>query len=360
MKIITVIGARPQFVKAAPVSRELRKNNEEILVHTGQHYDENMSNTFFKELNIPEPKYNLGVGSGSHGKQTGMMLEGIERVLMDENPDLVLLYGDTNSTIAGSLSAVKLHIPVAHVESGLRSFNRLMPEEINRVTTDHISSILFAPTDDAVKNLEKEGIDKDRIFRTGDVMYDAFLYARENIDLKTVLKKFDIEENEYVLSTVHRPENTDNRESLKSLFDGLNGSPKRVILPLHPRTVSLMKKYSFKKEMWNNIQFIDPVGYLDFIGLEIGAWKIATDSGGIQKEAYLAGKPCITMRKQTEWVETVDAGWNVITSNDTELIKDRLKSFSPDNERISLFGDGKASEEISDIIDRYDTKEIPL
>lgn len=360
MKILTVIGARPQFVKAAPVSKLLRKNNEEILLHTGQHYDENMSDSFFKDLNIPEPEYNLGVGSSSHGKQTGMMLEGIETAIMKENPDLVLLYGDTNSTIGGSLAAVKLHIPVAHIESGLRSFNRYMPEEINRVTTDHLSSILFAPTDEAVKNLENEGIPKERIFRTGDVMYDAFLYAKSNLDMKSILEKFNLKENEYVLSTVHRPENTDSRSSLKNLLDGLNGSPKKVVLPLHPRTRSFMEKYSFKKEVWNNIQFIDPVGYLDFIGLEMGAWKIATDSGGIQKEAYMAKKPCITMRKQTEWVETVNAGWNVITSYNTHKIVENLNNFNPDYEQPPLYGDGRASYQISKAIDEFNSKKIPL
>ncbi len=360
MRILTVIGARPQFVKAAPVSRQLRKINEEILLHTGQHYDENMSASFFRDLNIPTPDYNLGVGSGNHGQQTGEMLKGIEDVILKEKPNLVLLYGDTNSTIAGSLAAVKLHIPVAHIESGLRSFNRYMPEEINRVTTDHLSSILFAPTDEAVKNLEKEGISRDRIFRTGDVMFDAFLFAKENLDLDMILNKYNLKENEYVLSTVHRPENTDKKEDLKSLFDGLNGSPKTVILPLHPRTRSFIEKHSFNKEMWDNIRFIDPVGYLDFIGLEIGAWKIATDSGGIQKEAYLASKPCITMRKQTEWVETVGAGWNVITSNNTRKIIDSLNNFNPTNVQTPLYGDGKASEEISEVINQYSDKKILL
>ncbi len=360
MRILTVIGARPQFVKAASVSRQLRKHNEEILLHTGQHYDDNMSDSFFRDLKIPEPDFNLNVGSGNHGNQTGEMLKGIEVILLREEPDLVLLYGDTNSTISGSLASVKLHIPVAHIESGLRSFNRYMPEEINRVVTDHLSSILFAPTDIAVKNLKMEGIAQERIFRTGDVMYDAFLFAKKNLDLLHILNKYKLIENEYVLSTVHRPENTDSKEDLQNLFNGLNGSPKRVILPLHPRTKFCMERYSFNEEMWENIQFIEPAGYLDFIGLEIGAWKIATDSGGIQKEAYLAGKPCITLRKQTEWLETVQAGWNVITSNDTELIIDKLNNFNPKGVRDCLYGDGKTSEEILKVIEDFKKREISL
>lgn len=362
MRITSIFGARPQFIKAGPISRELRKKNEELIIHTGQHYDINMSKNFFEELDIPQPDVNLGVGSGTHGIQTSKMMSGIEKVLMENDTDLILLYGDTNSTIAGSLVGVKLHIPIAHVESGLRSFNREMPEEINRVITDHISSFLYTPTEIAERNLLNEGIDKKRIIRTGDVMFDAFLYAEKKLDIQKVLSKYDLVKDNYVLSTVHRPENTDTRNGLLSLFKGLNGSPKPVIIPLHPRTKNYIKKFGLEKEISNmgNIKIIDPAGYLDFIALEIGSWKIATDSGGIQKEAYLAGKPCITLRKQTEWVETVKAGWNVIVSSRTKDIIDALENFDPPKNRPNLYGEGKAAIEICDHISNLEPNKILL
>jgi len=362
MNILTVIGARPQFIKTGPVSKELRKSNEEIILHTGQHYDDNMSESFFNELKIPEPDYNLFIGSGCHGLQTGKMLIGIEEVLMKEKNDLVLIYGDTNSTIAGSIAAIKLQIPVAHVESGLRSFNKKMPEEINRIVTDHLSAILYTPTNTAVSNLLNEGINKERIIRTGDVMYDAFLYAKKKLDIVKVLSKYDLKENEYVLSTIHRPENTDTKKGLLSLLKGLNGSPKKVIIPLHPRTRDYITKHNLKDEILKleNVSLIDPVGYLEFISLELGAWKIATDSGGIQKEAYLAGKPCITMRKQTEWVETVETGWNILVTNDTNKIKDALENFNPKGYRPQFYGDGKAAKQIANHINSLEPGKILL
>ena len=309
MRILTVLGARPQFIKAAAVSRRLRERPDvrEILVHTGQHYDENMSDVFFRELELPDPNYHLGVGSGSHGAQTGRMLERIEEVLLKERPDVVLVYGDTNSTLAGALAAAKLHVPVAHVEAGLRSFNRNMPEEINRVLTDHIARWLFAPTPTAVNNLKREGIAGAGVVLVGDVMYDLALMIggrHGSVD------RWGLSPGQYVLATIHRAENTDDPARLAAIFDGLNALAKRipVVIPLHPRTLAVLGADAADFA----VRIIDPVGYFDMACLEKNARLIVTDSGGVQKEAFFHRVPCVTLRDETEWIELVEIGWNRI------------------------------------------------
>lgn len=349
MKIVTIIGARPQFIKAAPVSRALRKDNTEILVHTGQHYDHNMSEIFFDELNIPKPDYNLEVGSGNHGKQTGEMLAKIEEVLLKEKPDWVLIYGDTNSTVAGSLAAAKLHIPVAHVEAGLRSFNRKMPEEINRVVADHLSTLLFPPTETAVNHLRNEGITKN-VYNVGDVMLDATLYNLKIAEEKsTILDTLNLKPDDFFLATVHRAENTDIKENLENIFTAFSKTKKKVILPLHPRTTNKLKSYGLTSLLTHkNIQVVEPIGYLDMIMLEKHATKILTDSGGVQKEAYFMKTPCITLRTETEWVETVESGWNVIVNTDVDKILEYATKDTIPNSHPDFYGDGMASEKIAE------------
>ncbi len=316
MRVATIVGARPQFIKAAVASRALRSTPgvEEVLIHTGQHYDENMSAVFFEELEIPRPDYHLGVGSESHGAQTGRMLEEIEKVFVEEKPDWVLVYGDTNSTLAGTLAAAKLHIPVAHVEAGLRSFNRMMPEEVNRVLADHASDVLFAPTSVAVENLRREGITGDGVRLVGDVMYDAALYYGAKAEQESdVLDSLGLEPGGYVLATAHRAENTDDPEMLRAITQGLSmvAGVLPVVLPLHPRTRAALMREGMLEEASRHVVLTDPVGYLDMVMLERGAHLIATDSGGVQKEAFFHGVPCVTLREETEWVELVDLGWNV-------------------------------------------------
>lgn len=346
MKVVTVVGARPQFIKAAPVSRSLRSDAKEILVHTGQHYDTAMSDVFFTELQIPRPDYHLGIGSKSHGAQTGEMLAGVEEVLQKEQPDWVLVYGDTNSTLAGALAASKLHIPVAHVEAGLRSFNRRMPEELNRVLTDHVSSLLFCPTETAVRHLEAEGI-TDGVHQVGDVMMDAVTFnlelAREQ---STILEQLSLEEENYLLITLHRAENTDDPSRLKSIVSALNSLSIPAVLPLHPRTAHKMELYGLT---FGNprLQVVDPVGYLDMLRLEANASKILTDSGGVQKEAFLLNIPCITMRDETEWTETVDQKTNILVGADKREIIECVESFQVDFSRVDpVFGDGNAADRI--------------
>jgi len=318
VKLLTVLGARPQFIKAAPVSRALSATNgvREILVHTGQHFDENMSKVFFDELDIPMPDYNLGIGGGTHGQNTGRMLEAVESVLLKEKPDYVLVYGDTDTTLAGALAAVKMHIPVAHVEAGLRSFNRKMPEEINRVLTDHISELLFAPTETAVRNLLKEGLPSARIHLVGDVMYDAALFYADRAEKKSrILKMLDLNPKQYILATVHRAENTDDTQRLKAIFRGLAlvSEQMPVVIPLHPRTRRALEGIGMLDEVKRKLRIIDPVGYLDMVMLEKNARLIVTDSGGVQKEAFFYRVPCVTLRDETEWLELVELGWNHLT-----------------------------------------------
>ena len=317
MTVITVVGARPQFIKAAAVSRALAANHgmDELLVHTGQHYDPGLSDVFFDELEIPAPSHHLGVGSGSHGAQTGQMLAAIEEVLLDTQPDWVLVYGDTNSTLAGAVAAAKLHIPIAHVEAGLRSFNRRMPEEINRVLTDHASTLLFTPTETADRHLAAEGIPPDRIRRVGDVMFDVarFFGAKAERE-RQILRQLDLEPDSYVLATVHRAENTDDPARLQVIFDALGAlnTDTPVVLPLHPRTRAVLERTDRMAWASERVRFVDPVGYLDMMQLERHARLVATDSGGVQKEAYFAGTPCVTLRDETEWTELVELGWNRI------------------------------------------------
>jgi UDP-GlcNAc3NAcA epimerase len=351
MKIITVIGARPQFIKAAAVSNIIRREHEEILIHTGQHYDENMSKVFFEELNIPSPDYNLGVGSSGHGTQTGEMLIALEKIYIKEKPDLILVYGDTNSTLAGALCGSKLLIPVAHIEAGLRSFNMSMPEEQNRILTDHISKLLFVPTDAAKKNLKNEGI-VNGVYNVGDVMYDAVLNFTSIAKKKShIIDSLNINDNEFVLTTIHRAENTNDINRLKNIIDALNESGIKIILPLHPRTKKYLESYDLILN--ENIKVIEPIGYLDMINLEMHAQKIVTDSGGVQKEAFFMHKPCITMRDETEWVETVENGWNVIVGTNKDKILNAIINFKPSNVQKNIFGDGDASKKITNIITKF-------
>ncbi|MCK9298376.1 MAG: UDP-N-acetylglucosamine 2-epimerase (non-hydrolyzing) [Methanoculleus sp.] len=351
MKIVSIVGARPQFIKCAPVSRELRKEHEEVLVHTGQHYDHGMSEVFFEELRIPKPDYNLGIGSGTHGHQTGAMLGAIEDVLEKEEPDIVLVYGDTNSTLAGALAAAKLHIPVAHIEAGLRSFDRRMPEEVNRVLTDHASDLLFCPTETAVRNLAAEGV-TEGVFLVGDVMCDAMNYNRAIAEERSrILEDVGLEPGGYLVVTVHRPSNTDSQENMVAILGALGEAGNPVVFPVHPRTRKCLGEHGLLAEMpENTIRAVEPLGYLDMIRLMAHAEKILTDSGGVQKEAYMLGVPCITLRENTEWVETVEAGWNVLVGAEREKIADAIHSFSPASRQEGLFGSGDASVRIREIL----------
>lgn len=328
MKVMTIIGARPQFIKAAVVSRAFGEHCpdiREVIVHTGQHYDANMSEVFFEELNIPKPDYNLGIGGGTHGQNTGRMIEKLESLMADIWPDWVLVYGDTDSTLAGALAASKLHIKVAHVEAGLRSFNRKMPEEINRVLTDHIADLLFAPTERSRKNLINEGVAPERIKLVGDVMYDAALYYKEKARKPRLSPELVMEDGEgFVLCTIHRAENTDDPERLRRIFQGLAESGERIVLPMHPRTKGKLADSDIVVP--DNVRMIDPVGYLEMVWLEANCKCIATDSGGVQKEAYFHGKRCVTIREETEWVELVDAGWNVLAGCSAREIKRAIRT----------------------------------
>jgi len=351
LRIVTIVGARPQFIKATAVSREIgeRPDIEEIIVHTGQHFDQNMSDVFFNQLNIPRPKYNLNISSCGHGEMTGRMLEKVEKVLLEERPDWVLVYGDTNSTLAGSLASVKLHIPVAHVEAGLRSFNMKMPEEVNRVLTDRISSLLFCPTDTAVENLKQEGITSG-VHNFGDVMYDVALYYQNLAQNKSdVLSRFALAPQKFALVTCHRAENTDNPERLREICDGLANVAKQmpVIFPLHPRTEKIIKLSSCGTIL-KDLKIVPPQPFLDMVVLEKSARVILTDSGGIQKEAFFYRVPCVTMRDETEWVETVDSGWNQLVGASCRKICEAVEIAikSELNITLSPYGDGKAAAKI--------------
>lgn len=341
MKIASIVGARPQFIKCATLSRLIRNNKgiSEIIIHTGQHYDKNMSDIFFSELDIPEPHFNLNVGSQSHAEQTALILRGIEKILMDNKPDWVIVYGDTNSTLAGALAAVKLNMNVAHVEAGLRSFNRQMPEEINRIATDHISSRLFAPTGTAMSLLAKEGLGH-RAELTGDVMLDSILYSKELAEAKyrdKILLPYD----DFYLATIHRQENTNDLIRLQKIFNAFSRLDLPVVIPLHPRTRDLLHKIKFNR----NVKIIDPTGYLEMIKLLSLARKVMTDSGGIQKESYFLQKQCVTLRDETEWPETLQNNWNILTGieEDNILKGVYLETTGPQEQ---FFGDGNASKKI--------------
>ncbi|ABU56901.1 non-hydrolyzing UDP-N-acetylglucosamine 2-epimerase [Roseiflexus castenholzii] len=340
LTIVTIVGARPQFIKAAAVSRVLRARHREVLVHTGQHYDANMSAIFFDELGIPPPDVNLAVGSAGHGAQTGAMLAKIEEVLLAEHPDWVLVYGDTNSTLAGALAAAKLRIPVAHVEAGLRSFNRAMPEEINRVLTDHLSDLLLCPSQTAIDNLAREGITRSVIL-VGDVMADALRLAAERADTP-VLESFGVQPGDYALATVHRAENTDDPLRLQGILIGLTLLDMPVIFPAHPRARRAIAALEWTPPA--HVRLVEPVGYLGMVALMRGARVILTDSGGVQKEAYWLGVPCVTLRDETEWVETVAHGWNTLVGADPERIVAAARQPYPTTPHPPLYGDGHAAE----------------
>lgn len=354
MKLLSVVGARPQFVKAAVVSRAVAAHNQrgdgpqvdEVLVHTGQHYDDSMSAVFFKELDIRQPDHNLEIAGGGHGVMTGRMLGALEPLLQDEQPDCVLVHGDTNSTLAGALAATKLHIPVAHVESGLRSFNRRMPEEINRIVADSVGDLLFAPTEVAVQNLMAEGVAADTIIQSGDVMLDATLYYRQRSrTTSTVVADMNLTATAFVLATIHRAENTDDVVRLSAIVKGLCGvaEDRPVVLPLHPRTAGALQRERLLRPLAERVRVIDPVGYLDMLALEDGAAVIATDSGGVQKEAYFVGTPCVTLRDETEWTELVDAGANRLVAADADAIVGTVaESVGATWDDGELYGDGQA------------------
>lgn len=348
MKVLTVVGARPQFVKAAAVSRALvAQGTTEILVHTGQHYDDNMSEAFFRELNIPAPTLNLGIGGGNHGAQTGRMMQALEDAVLQHNPDWVLVYGDTNSTMAGALVAAKLHTPIAHVEAGLRSFDRKMPEEVNRVVTDHVSSLLFAPTQVAVNNLKNEGLGNVPTVISGDVMYDVALhYAAQADETSRALQTYNLNTKNFVLATVHRAENTDNLENLNAVFGGLNQVAQSlpVVLPLHPRTASALKTNGLDKA-FPNITFTEPLGYLDMLSLLKHAAVVATDSGGVQKEAFFQSTPCVTLRTTTEWTELLDSGWNRLQppTSPQEVALAILSTKGTTGQPMQAYGTGNAA-----------------
>ena len=348
MKIIHIVGARPQFIKAAMVSRAWNSSDGEYILHTGQHYSVKMSQLFFDELDLRKADINLEVGSGNHAEQTSKMLAGIDRYFEDIKPDHVIIYGDTNSTLAGALAASKRQIPISHVEAGLRSYNRSMPEEINRIVGDHLSNLLFCPTEQAVQNLSLEGIHKN-VHLVGDVMADAlFSFIKIANKQSNILDVLRLQSKEYVLATAHRSGNVDDRKNLSQIIDGLGEIDQIVILPLHPRTKKMVEMFelSFPK----NIRAVEPVGYLDMLVLEENAECILTDSGGIQKEAYLLGVRCITMREETEWVETVDAGWNFVAGANHEKIKNSFYNFKPDTNRPQIYGSGDAADKIVQVI----------
>ncbi|RQG89875.1 UDP-N-acetylglucosamine 2-epimerase (non-hydrolyzing) [Natrarchaeobius halalkaliphilus] len=346
MRVCSIVGARPQFVKAAVISRKLREVGEEVLVHTGQHYDEELSGVFFDELDIPEPEYNLGVQSDTHGRQTAAMIAALEPILEETEPDAILLYGDTNSTLAGAIVGSKRDLTVAHVEAGLRSDNWEMPEEVNRVLTDHASSLCFAPSRTAVTNLAEEGI-TDGVHWTGDVMYDAILDARERSRRRsTILEELDVAEESFVLATVHRASNTDDPENLAAIIDGLSDASLPVVFPAHPRTASRLREFDLWDRATRDLRVIDPQGYLDFVRLLDATERVATDSGGVQKEAFFLSTRCLTLREETEWTETVDCGWNRLVGPNARSIHESLHEDWEPESSPHPYGDGAAGRRI--------------
>ncbi len=356
MKIASIVGARPQFIKAAPLSKVLRREQREVLIHTGQHYDRELSHIFFEQLKIPRPDYNLKVGSGGHGGQTGKILQRVEEVLLKERPDLVIVYGDTNSTLAGALAAVKLHVKVAHIEAGLRSYNRRMPEEINRLLTDNISDLLFCPSLRAVQNLQREGIGEG-VYRVGDVMLDALL---ENVEVarreSRIMERLGLSEGRFLLLTIHRQENTDLIENLRSIVEAVTSLERTIIFPAHPR----VRKWLRHWDLWERCQavphlrIIEPLGYLDMLRLEEEAEAILTDSGGMQKEAYFLRTPCLILRQETEWAELVEGGWNILVGTQPERIKEALNDLHLPSQGENPYGEGEASLRIAEIIGRME------
>jgi UDP-GlcNAc3NAcA epimerase len=370
IKIVTIIGARPQIIKAAALSRAIKNKFssqiQEIIVHTGQHYDANMSQIFFDELGIPSPDYNLNVGSGSHGKQTAIMITGIEEILLKEKPNAIVLYGDTNSTLAGGIAASKIHIPVVHIEAGLRSYSKAMPEEVNRIMCDHVSTLLFSPTKTGYANLIKEGFNKDavapyhvdnpKIYHCGDVMYDNSLYFSAVAENKTsILESLKIEKNKFILATIHRNNNTDEPERLNALFKSLNDISLQynldVVLPLHPRTAKLLET-NLNQELYQHVmsnskfKIAEPASFLEMVALEKNCHLVMTDSGGVQKEAFYFEKPCVILRPETEWVELVECGAAIVTDADEQRIKAAFETLhtKTDLKFPKLYGDGNAAE----------------
>lgn len=352
MKIVSIVGARPQFIKEALIGKKMEELGiDEILVHSGQHYDFNMSDIFFKVLDIKKPQYNLGIGSGTHAEQTGKVMIEFEKVLVKERPDLVIVYGDTNTTLAGALTAAKLKMPIAHVEAGLRQNPKDMPEEINRVLTDRISALKFCPSERAVENLNSEGIKKG-VYFTGDVMLDVFLKFMTSVDDKSVLRKYDLKPKNYVLATVHRDFNTDVKERLESILKALSRVAEKipVILPIHPRTKKKISELGFEN-LVKNVNIIDPVGYDESVALTVNSFTVVTDSGGLQKESYFAGVPGVVMMEDTGWIELVESKWNVLAGADCQKIYEGVFSHPiPDSSKSNLYGEGKTSEKIVQII----------
>jgi UDP-GlcNAc3NAcA epimerase len=364
MKLFSIVGARPQFIKIAPVCRAIADRNkqgaglEDVIIHTGQHYDASMSDVFFEELNIPKADFHLGVGSASHGAQTGQMLQKLEELMLSQSPDMVVIYGDTNSTVAGALAAAKLHIPIAHVEAGLRSFNRKMPEEVNRIVADHISDILLAPTPTAIANLDKENL-ADRTLYSGDIMHDAVIYNRKLADEKSsILSDFSLKQKSYAVVTVHRAENTDDPTRLREILDSLNevaANGLKLVFPVHPRTKKTINNQFPDWKPSTELQLIEPVGYLDMLQLVVNARMAITDSGGLQKETFFLNCPCITIRDETEWVETVDGGGNIVTGVNKNKIIDAVNYWNQKTEQSLVdfsdqarkaFGEGNSADKI--------------
>lgn len=350
MSVLSVVGARPQFVKAAAVSRALRDRVEETVVHTGQHYDAALSDVFFEELALDEPDHHLDVGSGSHAVQTAEVMVGVERLIETESPDVVLVYGDTNSTLGAALAAAKTSPALAHVEAGLRSGDRTMPEEINRICTDHCADLHFAPGPTAVDNLEREGI-TEGVSAPGDVMYDTLLQVRDRLSSVDV-EAFELP-GEFVLATVHRAGNTDDRDRLAGIVDGLASLPEPVVLPLHPRTDDALARHELRERAADALTLVEPVGYPTFLRLVTDAAYVATDSGGVQKEAFYLDTPCLTLRETTEWPETVAAGWNILVGADPDRIVEAGRAArEPPSSKPDLYGSGTAASRIADVLER--------